>query len=465
MLGQQSSSYPFLDPGSTLLDDNLHERFDSLLTSQQTSLLTPPLVAQYLALSSSNHLLNGWRLLSQATAALLAGARSASVHMAYYAELRAAKAILATSGIVIRDNVHCVLDASGNVTSFGALRTKAIAAQDPSRAMLVRDLLLTFMPFRRTSAPNSAFSARPIKTHVAAWAALTAWAKLPNSGLRIINSLAGLRFSKIDWVESCCQSAAMRESLAGHWAQNWSIDLKSIAIDQGTRNKASYGVDLSQNAFAPLSAEDLRLIMLIHKSWLGIDQGSVDELDLCLINDFVNKSAKYSGWAGKEGRKRMWQHVQHWLEGPGGQSPAASIQLVDAVRKTARGPASRILKAANGDKASVTGILCRSFLLLRLASALLSREWQEMAIISPHGVLSWQQRLLNDFAVNSHLDSKPSSGVKFADFEIDISDVLDELDRWMAVNTPFDPCRAWKEVGHLLREICRFERNFLARTA
>ena len=72
-------------------------------------------LAQYISASSLLHSSDGWSYLGKALLSILRGDPHRAVHLAYYAELRAAVSLLATEGIGIFNNRHFVIDAPGSV--------------------------------------------------------------------------------------------------------------------------------------------------------------------------------------------------------------------------------------------------------------------------------------------------------------------------------------------------------------
>jgi len=100
--------WPFLAAGSSLLDGRARTFVEAIFN--QTPYAGPSAaerdeLAQYLALSSAAHVLDGWRYIAQSSMAFLSGSRTQALHLAYYAELRAGLAILAQSGIGILKGV------------------------------------------------------------------------------------------------------------------------------------------------------------------------------------------------------------------------------------------------------------------------------------------------------------------------------------------------------------------------
>ena len=116
-LGTIESAWPFVPQGSPILDGQVVSFVRSLYGQVPTALQKDDL-AQYLALSTASHVLDGWRYISQAAISLLNGSRTQAIHLAYYAELRAALAILAFSGIGILKRHHFALTGNMDVVWF-----------------------------------------------------------------------------------------------------------------------------------------------------------------------------------------------------------------------------------------------------------------------------------------------------------------------------------------------------------
>ena len=70
-------------------------------------------LAQRIAASVPSHVLDGWSLFSRAVHCLIRGDTRSSVHLGYYAELRAVLAIVASEGIGIFNKLHFVIDEFG----------------------------------------------------------------------------------------------------------------------------------------------------------------------------------------------------------------------------------------------------------------------------------------------------------------------------------------------------------------
>jgi hypothetical protein len=82
-------------------------------------------LSQYIAASAPLHCADGWGFLGRAMEAHAHGDRETSIHLAYYAELRAAMSLLASEGIGIFDDRHFVVKSDGNCEYIGTMPMRA----------------------------------------------------------------------------------------------------------------------------------------------------------------------------------------------------------------------------------------------------------------------------------------------------------------------------------------------------
>lgn len=68
---------------------------------------------EYIAVSILGHLIDGWEYLGQALYAQVRG-EPIAIHLGYYAEMRATLSLLATQGIGVFNQDHCIIDTGGN---------------------------------------------------------------------------------------------------------------------------------------------------------------------------------------------------------------------------------------------------------------------------------------------------------------------------------------------------------------
>ena len=69
-------------------------------------------LAEYIACSIPLHLADGWTFLARGLDAIKAGDSDSAIHMAYYAELRAAMSLLAGDGVGVFRSRHVAIEAN-----------------------------------------------------------------------------------------------------------------------------------------------------------------------------------------------------------------------------------------------------------------------------------------------------------------------------------------------------------------
>ena len=161
--------------------------------------ISSPHLSAYVAASAPLHCSDGWTLLGKALASHAMGDASTAVHLAYYAELRAAMSLLAVGGVGVFDTIHFAMDAAGM----------------PSRIL-----------------GNHS-------THTLAWEALRVWSATPSAASIVSNSIKPAGLPLADWLATYPPLAAWGP-IATAWLQAWGVDIARYAGDQDARNEASY---------------------------------------------------------------------------------------------------------------------------------------------------------------------------------------------------------------------------------
>ena len=158
----------------------------------------PLQLGDYVAASCPLHLWDGWTYLGLSVHAHLRGAIGNAKHLAYYAELRAAMALLASQGIGIFSDRHCIVEA-----------------------------------------PRSVLYLSNRGTHVATQLCLEHWADSVNAADLLSRIVTMERVSIKEWIGQL--------RLAGAWApigtdliRQAGLDLKKMSDDRVSRNEASY---------------------------------------------------------------------------------------------------------------------------------------------------------------------------------------------------------------------------------
>src|SRR5207249_131302 len=146
---------------------------------------------KYIAASALPHVLDGWSFFGRAIGAHLRGDVISCRHLAYYSELRAAMAILATQGVGVFDRRHYIVDRARKVAHIP----------------------------------------KTDSTHILAWKALSYWSDLKRSSelLEQIITPGGLSIS--EWQSGIFSGASFR-AVGRTWLRMWGLDIQRCAADQ-----------------------------------------------------------------------------------------------------------------------------------------------------------------------------------------------------------------------------------------
>lgn len=159
-------------------------------------------LAGYMAATVPVHCVDGWAYLGRAMQAQLRGDIGTATHLGYYAELRAALALLASEGI-------------------GVFNATQVVVNDDDEAIVLS---------RRS---------KPWTTHKAVWEILVDWGQRPAS-TRLISEVIGYGGSTLaEWLAALEMEPAL-EAVGRNLLLQWGLDLSRLAEDREARNVASY---------------------------------------------------------------------------------------------------------------------------------------------------------------------------------------------------------------------------------
>ena len=159
--------------------------------------IKPPLniahgqLREYIAASAITHCLDGWSYLGRAIESHIRGDHDTSRHLGYYAELRAAMALLATAGIGVFQNHHFVVVA--NRTCEEIPKTKS--------------------------------------THAFVWEAFQHWAGNSSSAELVLQVIQPESYPLAEWLDHFSTPSATRAVLAKEWLLRWGVDLERFTND------------------------------------------------------------------------------------------------------------------------------------------------------------------------------------------------------------------------------------------
>ncbi len=335
-------------------------------------------LGDFIACSAPIHLTDGWNFLSRAFEAALQGDRSSAIHMAYYAELRAAMSLLASEGIGIFRHRHIALDAQMQPLQLGG------------------------------------------NTHVATWRILQAWTETTDSAARLLDSITLDRHSISTWLDAAGVRAPTRLQLARTWMKTWSIDLARFSEDRNLRNEVSYRPSrIRTKALLPVDAE-IELSQPLLSSWEQLepaDAVSMASLDISLLQralDLVT-TQRHCDYSSRS------EAVNAFMS----SDRPPSVALGEGLR-TVKASATLIFDAAKTritSRPTSAPILGRALLMLRLASATTAALLRDVGLTKPD-LRFWWGALGKDLGFWTDADDID----QLADLWDDVRDAIDEVE-------------------------------------
>ena len=163
-------------------------------------------LSEYVGVSAPVHSMDGWSLLGRAIHCLFKGDYYSAVHLAYYSELRAALALLASQGIGVFNSSHCVIDSDGDC--------KFLKPLDDGEERLGE--------------------------HQWTWLVFRWWAEQSRATdlLRKVIKPGGQPLGT--WVDAMTRARFALEGIGTKWLKLWGIDIGRYSADRDARNAASY---------------------------------------------------------------------------------------------------------------------------------------------------------------------------------------------------------------------------------
>lgn len=337
-------------------DEDFHQTGSFTATKQMN-------LAHYIAASGQMHCIDGWSYLASAVSAIIRGDSFTAVHLAYYAELRAAMAILATNGVGVLRNQHC-------------------AIVGPNKADKLQGSL---------------------GTHSFAWEALEKWSSKPAASNVVSESITPFGISLENWF-SALPATYTLQPLARSWIKNWGVDLRRLADpergDRHARNEASYRpTALFSNA--RISARDaLRTAGRFWEMCEPVGSSKFEKLDRRLL--------RYSAKAFFNGRNQtpastnnqdFRTFVTGLVDAQSLGSDRYRYEITEYLMSPEDGGVEDVVEIA---KASIShpehaqlGVLSRAFLLLRLASGAVDTTLRK-AGVQESDLRFWKNDLMSD---------------------------------------------------------------------
>jgi hypothetical protein len=370
-------------------------------------------LTDYVAISCALHCIDGWSYLARAFGALVQGDSDAVRHLGYYAELRAAMALLASQGTGIFSERHVIIDKNGMCHLFAGRNG----------------------------------------THKAVWLFLEYWGERQVASAMVKRIVKPGNRPLSDWIPSFGVGPVTPRLIAQRWWKLWGLDLKRLSRDRDARNESSYRptqlrntATISTQVVADFIAEFWR----IFQPW----PPNFGMLDAHLL-------------------RKIWQETFLLSRSLPITDPAFGLQVefaLSQVQPTAMSGItwatflqdtneSMLLRyAGRSDDSSAPDhhlqVLSRAALLLRLASGA-SEKLFESASVGRAKLDFWssQYGLARGFWNNG---GQPAD---MLDLWQDVEEALGSLDSWRAAINPATPFSALRrEQAGSLQVLCECER-------
>lgn len=321
---------------------------------------------EVIAVRGPLHAIDGWSYLGRAFSSLLSGHAHAARHMAYYAELRAALSILASSGIGIFNRRNAVVDGSGAVQIMSAF-----------------------------------------PTHEMAWLALIEWSASASSMERLIQPIQLAGGSLIEPFREFFPAQA--STAAGQLMIEWGFDLQQGTADRDQRNWSSY----QPTALGPIITNPADDAAFLKMFWNACRPNGV-ELERHLLRILLETEARSHNLTLAD-----YPHSYARL-----QESAKSVVPFDFLTRVAE-PVDHefIVQLANCSlPAPPYAMMCRAALLLKLATGMAEDNLRAAGVQPFHHFQDWW----HDFGVCHGLWTPGQSPLTSADLWDDIDLALEE---------------------------------------
>lgn len=367
-------------------------RYREVLTRR--SALRRGQIRDYIAASIFNHCGDGWSLLGRALNLHIKGDTNSSVHLAYYAELRAAMSLLAAEGIGVFNNRH----------------------------VIVTDTTVDLTPEQNRGLG---------RTHRFVWMALEHWAerKLSAETLGKIISPGSIALS--DWLNAFGVSSNLHP-IGCSWLKSWGIDIKQFGDDQVLRNNSSYRPSRILPRTATPASDSLAFLSELWHMCEPNPSSRFEEIDRYLLR--ASLAQAYQAVQGIDphlssnlASYRSWveQNIPTLYFGPAVQS-----SWVDFLTWRTQPNDSRIVKEA-GQFTSVDDpnhhlqVLARATLLLRIATGMSGNLLREAGFTKADLEFWW-----GPYAIDHGLIGGGTEISDFLDLWADIGTALQDITTW-----------------------------------
>lgn len=345
-------------------------------------------ISEYVAVSAPAHVIDGWTLLARAIESLLRGSPATAVHLAYYAELRAACSLLATQGVGVLNNHHPVVQGQGSVAAVNG------------------------------------------GTHKVCWEALALCSSASRMRESVLSSINVGGASIWSWL-SAFMGGGNAPAVGTRWLTAWGLDLKRLSDDRAARNEASYRPEVFRPAPSVSTRDAARFVESLWRLFQPSTRGSFPSIDKCLLRRAV-ELAFYGirGVAPVDDLPKFGAEVDAMLvQMPLSDVDRASLRRYLLRQDVAHDPTPLDLaekSTASDDAELATHVVSRAALLLRLATAATSKV-ARIAAVDAAAMKFWTSK----FGIARGIWADGREPMDVGDVWMDIEASLDESASWL----------------------------------
>jgi hypothetical protein len=392
---------------------NAIQKFESDVGTGGT--VNVPHFHEYVAGSAPTHLIDGWSYVARACEALLRGDQPAAVHLAYYAELRAAMSLLAGGGIAVMKGPHAIVDSAGAVVKvFGG------------------------------------------GTHAFVWPALEWWSRPKSVRVALLSYLAVSGHRLDQWLTEF-QSGTSAAAISAEWLSTWCMDLRRMSLDHDARNEVSYRPSQFRTRSAVQADRAVAFVTELWRLFEPAGAGKFEVLDRLLLRHAFEKA--FFGIHGVSATDRPTEfHASvdgalSRLDVPSGERPAMAQFLTRNVVPHDPDPIRYAITLGASDEGDVAmQIIARAALLLRLASGSTNAMFRAAGIGTDDLAFWWKR-----FGTERGLWTSAAAPYAVTDVWADVEGGIAAADSWRAAAGPHEYRNLRTSVGSFIGDITSFE--------
>ena len=347
------------------------------------------MLAEYLAASIPLHVVDGWVFLARAFDSIKSGDRNTAMHLAYYAELRAAMSLLASEGVGVFNMCHVAIDQNYETKIWNRKGT-----------------------------------------HVVTWNLLKAWANDRSRVQTLLNAVKVELRTIDEWIGETVPTQTVKHLVAKDWLESWSVDIGAFEADREYRNHASYRPStISPKSMVALNTAT-EIIDPLLKTWGALEPSSdsggaaIDQVLLFRALTLAHNQSSLN--------QKNWFAFVDRLDNVASES-------LQTYLKNSINQKNDVLTWADNSKypPPAQSVLARATLLLRIANGVCARHLADAGVAKQDLQFWW-----TGYGKNGGLWPDGDELDSFADLWTEVyyalDDIEDELDSDSPLGTTYD---------------------------